>query len=470
MSATASRRASGILPDAVIRDPNANAYLIAVTLSETLDEPGVKAWLTTVTGLVNRLTESVQDERFVASVNVAFAGSFFKTPGGALRFGLSETQIPVELVTPPTIAALNGVPPFAGDVLFYVMSTSEAAVAAFQRGLSETRANTIAAIAIEEGFQRADKREQFGFRDGLRNIPAAERPEAVFLDPGRSPEEAPWTAGGSYAAYIKIKQDLDAMAAKSETEQEAIIGRRKSDGSRLDLSPGTEPYTEQPFEQVACPAVASHIRKVGPRGALHDETRIFRRGVPYLTLNGDGSTEAGLQFVSYQRSLDDFAVIFARWMTNPSFPVSGTGTDSLLATGVITIEKASFFFSPAADVRFIGAALFDPAPPDPCTVGRIVVQKELLGTEGQPVLAELGGIEFQLLQAGQPLGAAFSTDSSGRAVSPLAPRGVALTLHEVAPPAGFQLPPDSEVTLTKARQLVKIANHQTPGSEPVYSG
>jgi hypothetical protein len=92
-----------------------------------------------------------------------------------------------------------------------------------------------------------------------------------------------------------------------------------------------------------------------------------------------------------------------------------------------------------------------------------------LTTEGQPVLSELGGIEFQVLQAGQAVGPPFSTDSSGRAVSPVVPRGVALTLHEVAAPSGFELPTDTEVTLSKARELVKIANHQTPGSEPVYS-
>ncbi|HTB50753.1 MAG TPA: Dyp-type peroxidase [Solirubrobacteraceae bacterium] len=469
MSAPANRLATGILPDSVIRTPDADATLLSVTLSEQLTPETVKAWLTDVTGLVGTLQSTVEEGRRVATVNVAFAASFFQTAPGTGRFGLSAEQIPVELATPPTLPALTGVAPVPGDVLFYILSTSDAAVAAFKAGLSATHPAAVVGDSLEVGFQRHDKREQFGFRDGLRNIPSPERPEVVFLDPERSPEEPAWTAGGSYVAYLKIRQDVAAMEGKSIDEQQQIIGRRKSDGSRLDLPEGTVVAQEGEFTGTACPA-AAHIRKAGPRGTLHDGTRIFRRGVPYLTLNPDGSDERGLQFVSYQRSLDEFAAIFGRWMTNPSFPAPGTGTDSLLASGVITIEKAGFFFSPPRDSRFIGAQIFDPPPVDPCGVGRIVVQKELLDQNGQPVLSELGGISFQILQGGQPVGAEFTTDSTGRAVSPPVPRGTALAVHEVSAPVGFQEPADTEITLEKARTLVRIVNHQTPGSEPHYSG
>ncbi len=185
----------------------------------------------------------------------------------------------------------------------------------------------------------------------------------------------------------------------------------------------------------------------------------------------DGTQDAGLQFVSYQRSLEEFAVIFTRWMENASFPEAGAGIDALIGSSLVTIEKAGFFFSPPLDPRFIGASIFDPPPPDPCTIGRVVVQKELLGENGQPVLSELGSISFQLLQAGQPVGAPFTTDSTGRAISPPVPRGV-LVVHEVSPPQGFQQAGDTEVTLTGARTLVRVANHVTPGPGPgpIYTG
>jgi Dyp-type peroxidase family len=369
------------------------------------------------------------------------------------------------------LPATANVPPAGSDVLVYAMSTSEAAVAAFERGLSATRQLGLSTVTVELGFQRFDHREPFGFLDGLRNVPAAERPEVVFADPGRSPEEPSWAAGGSYLAYMKISQNVDAMATLPDDQQELMIGRRKADGSRLDLPLGTPVSQEGEFTGNDCP-VNAHIRKVGPRGPLHDETRIFRRGVPYLTLNTDGSIDTGLQFVSFQRSLADFAAILGRWMTNTDFPAPGTGPDALQASNLITIEKAGFFFVPPHDERYIGAPIFDPPPPDPCATGRIVVQKQLVDATGQPVLAELGNIPFQVLSNGAPVGDQFVTDSTGRAISPPVPRNEQLVLHEVAAPTGFDTAADVNVTLTEPAQLVPMVNQQPagPGPTPIYSG
>ncbi len=467
MSPTSTRSADGVLPDAVIRDRNANAYLFAIDLEPQLDAAGVQAWLEQLTQLIDALhTPDVQGNG-VATAAVGFGASFF-TAGDQPRFGLNASQIPAGLAAPP---ALPGVASAPADVFLYVMSTSEAAVAAFERGLSLTRGAALASVSVELGYQRFDHREPFGYLDGLRNVIPADRPEVVFVDPERSPEEPSWTAGGTYLAYLKIHQDLDAMAALAPAAQDQVIGRRKANGSRLDLPEGTPVASEGPFTGDTCPA-AAHVRKVGPRGELHDQTRIFRRGVPFLTLNADGSVDAGLQFVSFQGTLADFAVLFTRWMTNLNFPAPGTGTDALLAQNLITIEKGGFFFLPPHDDRFIGAPIFDPPPPDPCATGHIVVQKQLLDANGQPVLAELGGIAFQVLESGQPLGGQFTTDSSGRAVSPPVPRGTPLVVREVAPPTGFAPVADTNVTLSGSRQLVTMVNQITPGPGPgpIYSG
>jgi Dyp-type peroxidase family len=468
MSAPANRLATGVLPDAVIRDPNTNAYLIAVTLSPELSAAGVQTWLTDVTALIEQLEEPDPDGVEVATVCTAFSPTFFLTDGQP-RFGLAATQISAGLASPPEIPALTAAASEVGDVLFYVMSLSEARVAVFEQGLSGTRSAGLTAVTVELGFQRASGREAFGFLDGLRNA-QGQRREIAFVDPDISPEEPAWATGGSYLTYIKIRQNLEAMAQKSEAEQDALIGRRRTDGSRLDLPEDTPVDQEGPFEGTGCP-VGAHIRKAGPRGALHDETKIFRRGVPYLTLNPDGTLDTGLQFVSFQRSLAEFAVIFGRWMTNPNFPTEGAGEDSLIAQGLITIEKSGFFFAPPSDPRYIGAGIFDPPAVDPCTVGEIVVQKQLLDRNGHPILSELGGISFEVRKEGAAVGGQFTTDPTGRAISPPVPRGVALVVHEVSPPTGFQQAEDASITLTSARELVTIVNHQTPeGPGPVYSG
>ena len=135
----------------------------------------------------------------------------------------------------------------------------------------------------------------------------------------------------------------------------------------------------------------------------------------------------------------------------------------------VAIEKYGFFFVPRQSLATSPPHL-RPAADRPCAVGRVVVQKQLVDTNGQPIFAELGSIQFQILSAGLAIGDPFSTDSSGRAISPPVPRNTPLTVHEVAAPAGFQQAADAEITLTEASQLVAIVNQQIPsGPTPVYS-
>ena len=63
MSAPVNRLATGILPDSVIRTPDANATLLSVALSEQLTNETVKAWLINVTELVSTLEGTVEDGR-----------------------------------------------------------------------------------------------------------------------------------------------------------------------------------------------------------------------------------------------------------------------------------------------------------------------------------------------------------------------------------------------------------------------
>jgi deferrochelatase/peroxidase EfeB len=87
------------------------------------------------------------------SVCVGFGPGFFS------RFGLTAP------------AGFASLPPAdntqAFDLGIYVMSRSSAMLAQFLQGLAETNAFT--AVQIERGYQRTDRRELFGFRDGLRN-------------------------------------------------------------------------------------------------------------------------------------------------------------------------------------------------------------------------------------------------------------------------------------------------------------
>lgn len=202
---------------------------------------------------------------------------------------------------------------------------------------------------------------------------------------GRELDEPAWADGVSYMAYLKIRQHLDRFAELPDNvARDAIIGRTRT-GERLDLqgrhiSPKQEPATEP----VGLPATA-HVRKVGPRGG-HDNTQIYRRGFPYMETTPDGELQVGLQFCSFQASLDQFDVVFNDWSLNRQFPPlpdgAATGADALLDPnrGLTSIEKVGFFFVPPHEDEGVAAAAVFATPAAhrrARETGRLVVHKRV---------------------------------------------------------------------------------------------
>src|SRR5688572_28157191 len=79
--------ARNIRPNAIVRDPRAEAILIFVSLRPDLDAAGAQAWLQRASELVVNL-EAPGPKGRVASVVVAFGRSFLVGTDGAARFGL----------------------------------------------------------------------------------------------------------------------------------------------------------------------------------------------------------------------------------------------------------------------------------------------------------------------------------------------------------------------------------------------
>jgi Dyp-type peroxidase family len=127
-------------------------------------------------------------------------------------------------------------------------------------------------------------------------MPRTDRLEVIFVHRDRRDLDEPaWADGGSYMAYMKIRQFPDAFAGLPTEQQDAAIGRRR-DGSRLDLAEQTHPEDEPSEPAVGLPA-NSHVRKTGPRGP-HDDTQIFRRGLPYLETTSDGEFRVACSFAA----------------------------------------------------------------------------------------------------------------------------------------------------------------------------
>lgn len=464
---SSARHARGVVPfqpdDPVMKSPYAHGAFVFATLPAEWDAAAVTTWLTTIDTARQslRAARTLEVVR-VATIAVGFGPSFFYRPDLSVRFAG---------VTPPAgFAQLPPMPHGAAvpaDVCFYIVATAEAEIAKFVNALA---ASGVIGLAMEQGYKSYPDQEAFGYRDGVRNVPSS-RNDFVFIDADRNAEEPDWTHHGSYLAYMRIAQNSAPFQAIPAAEQDQVIGRDRT-GRRLDLPADTTVKNETAFATDE-PRLDSHVRKVGPRGFEHrDETQIFRRGLPFLEVR-EGQVVQGLQFASFQASLDQFDAVFNRWMLNPDFPRPGTGVDALIARGLITIEKWGFYFVPPDTDGPIGIGMFAPAKETrkPKT-GRVAVRKELVDANGTRVNGDLGGFTFQIndLQ-GNPVGAPFTSNSHGHALSGEITLGDYQLIELPPQPPQPDMPAAAPVpfALHSAQEVVKVRNQLNPTTGP-YNG
>jgi deferrochelatase/peroxidase EfeB len=127
---------------------------------------------------------------------------------------------------------------------------------------------------------------------------------ATFVWVGDGDDEPGWAAGGSYQAVRIIRMLVEFWDRTRLSEQERLIGRRKSDGAPLDGERETdEPdFAADPDGSVT--PLDSHIRLARPRTPETEHQRFLRRGFNYSRGFDDaGQLDQGLAFVSFQRSL-----------------------------------------------------------------------------------------------------------------------------------------------------------------------
>jgi Dyp-type peroxidase family len=484
-------QAKGILPrqddrEVLYKNPRTCGYFIAVKLDPAIDRTRAEAWVAQVGGIVDelvaRLPARAGEEKGekVAAVAVGLAPRFFLV-NGAPRFAPPlepPASFAPEAPLPTTSGPLASVPVIDADVLFYVASVFEARVNEFVSRLAQLRPD-VQAVTLDRGYQRLDETEPFGYKDGLRNIRSGERSRFVFVHrDGAELDEPAWAEGGSYMAFLKILQRPDAFAAlEDEAARDAVMGRTKG-GTRLDLvNEAVHPHDE-PREPTPSLPPTAHVLKAGPRGP-HDDTQIFRRGLPFIETTPDGQVRVGLNFCSFQASLDQFDVVFNDWVMNRHFPPqlggAEAGVDALLdpARGLASIEKVGFYFVPPYHEDGLAAAVFaahrERRQP---TSGRLVVRKRVVDPTDASRRFERRGFTFQILDAqGQPVpDSQFETDSTGRGICPVRLEiGQTYTLQELSSPvANIQLT-STPFTMERRNQRLRVVNQVMQPNTP-YGG
>ena len=221
---------------------------------------------------------------------------------------------------------LQPLPPFAGDALDPAGSDGDLCVQACAddplvalhaaRNLARLAAGRATIRWWQTGFRERPPsglpetpRNLMGFKDGTASIRSDDQDgldEHVWLAPGTSPG---WLAGGTSLVVRKIGIMIEDWDRQPLAAQEAVFGREKVSGAPLT---GGDEFSAPDFgarlhREEAIDA-AAHIRRAHPTN--NGGIRILRRGYNYVSGTRDaGCLDAGLVFLSFQRSPEQFIAI-----------------------------------------------------------------------------------------------------------------------------------------------------------------
>lgn len=252
------------------------------------------------------------------TLTIGFGPTLFRTADGLDRYGLAARQ-PALLESLPAFLGDDLDPQSSGGDLCIQACADDPQVAVHAiRNLSRIAFGRARLRWSQLGFGKTSKttaaqatpRNLFGFKDGTANILAddtAALDRHVWVGPG---DEPTWMTGGSYLVARKIAMLIETWDRVRLSEQERITGRDKAHGA--PLSGGTE-TSEPDFAAAGAGGgtaidAHSHVRLAHPD--VNDGTRILRRGYNYVDGNTSlGRLDAGLFFLSYQRSPEQFTTI-----------------------------------------------------------------------------------------------------------------------------------------------------------------
>jgi len=251
------------------------------------------------------------------TITFGFGPSLFVDAQGNDRFGIASRRP----------AALTDLPRFRGDALRPEWTGGDLCIQACAddpqvavhaiRNLSRIAFGRASIRWSQLGFGRtsststsqATPRNLFGFKDGTANLKAEETTE-VDAHLWVRDEDQPWLTGGSYLVARKIRMVIEVWDRQQLLDQEQTIGRTKGEGA--PLSGGTE-FTAPDFHATGAAAqplipASSHVRLAHPD--QNGGVRILRRGYNYVDGNDElGLLDAGLFFISFQRSPEQFITV-----------------------------------------------------------------------------------------------------------------------------------------------------------------
>lgn len=241
-----------------------------------------------------------------------------------IAFGTALSRMVAREVTPPALrdfAAIRGsdghdAPATQHDLWLWINGSAADGVFEHVRAFEIALREAFELVAEQPCFVQRDSRDLTGFIDGTANPPFFDAPGVALL-----PEQTPG-AGGSHVLAMRFVHDLDAFERLPIDEQERVFGRTRVDSVELEDKPAT-----------------AHIARVEIHDEHGAELPIFRRSVPYGTVN-----ERGLYFVAFSRDQERIERMLQRM-----FGASGDGLRDRLTDFTRPVSGA-FYFAPPLDV------------------------------------------------------------------------------------------------------------------------
>lgn len=251
------------------------------------------------------------------TITFGFGPSLFDD-AGVDRFGIASRR-PLEL---------SDLPAFLGDDLDPLRSGGDLCVQACAddpqvavhavRNLSRIAFGRARLRWSQLGFGRTSRttaaqetpRNLFGYKDGTANVLAGDGAALADHVWAQASDEPAWMTGGSYLVARKIAQLIESWDRVRLEEQDRIVGRTKGAGAPLS---GGDELTAPDFTKVdasGAPLIdrVSHVHRAHP--SVNGGARLLRRGYNYVDGNNDlGRLDAGLFFLSYQRSPQHFITV-----------------------------------------------------------------------------------------------------------------------------------------------------------------
>ncbi|MFI5684612.1 iron uptake transporter deferrochelatase/peroxidase subunit [Streptomyces sp. NPDC051636] len=238
------------------------------------------------------------------TITFGFGHSFFS------RTGLEE-QRPVSLDPLPDFSSDHLDKARSNGDLWVQIGANDALVAFHALRAIQKDAGSAARVRWQmNGFNRTPgatahpmtARNLMGQLDGTRNPKPTDSDfeKRIFVPVSGSSDPA-WMANGSYAVVRRIRMLLDDWEKLSTAAQEAVIGRRKSNGA--PLSGGTE-TTAMDLERTDATGdyvVPSNAHARITRPDQNGGAAMLRRPFSYHDgIDADGTPDAGLLFVCWQ--------------------------------------------------------------------------------------------------------------------------------------------------------------------------